>query len=289
MLSRTIGEHVQLESKLSPWLWPVNADPTRLEQVIINLVVNARDAVTDTGTVVVATDNVELDDEVVALHAVANPGRYVRVTVADDGEGMTPETVARAFEPFFTTKPKGQGTGLGLATVYGIVNQLDGYVGIYSEPGHGTAVRVYIPAAEGAPREASKPVGPMECGLGEVVLVVEDDEQMRSLTSRILSKGGYAVVAADRGSAALALLEDPAARVDLLLSDVVMPEMSGQEVAERAAALRPGLPVLFMSGYAAGLVRPNATLPTGVDLLQKPFTQGSLLRAVAQALRRPSR
>jgi CheY-like chemotaxis protein len=210
------------------------------------------------------------------------------VTVTDDGAGMTPETVARAFEPFYTTKPTGQGTGLGLATVYGIVTRLGGSVSIYSEPGRGTSMRVYLPAAQ-ASTAAAASAGPAQSaavasGAGEVILVSEDDDQIRAITARILTENGYSVIAVGRGADALAVLKYDSTRVDLLLSDVIMPQMSGPELADRAALARPTLPVLFMSGYADGLFTPGKVTAPGVDLLEKPFTQVSLLTAVSRAL-----
>jgi PAS domain S-box-containing protein len=284
LLARTIGEHVLLKSKLAQDLWPVKADPRRLQQVIINLVVNARDAISEAGTVLITTTNVELDESAAMLHAAAKPGSYACIAVVDDGAGMTQQTIARAFEPFFTTKPRGKGTGLGLATVHGIVSQIGGYVGVYSEPGQGTAVRVYLPAAQGTPGAPTGPTEDVAGGHGELVLVVEDDYAVRAVTTRILENYGYAVIAAGDGQVALAVLEDKHTAVDLLLTDMVMPTMSGKEIAGRAGHLRPGLPVLFMSGYAGGLVGTNTTLDEGVDLLEKPFTRSSLLSAVTRVL-----
>ncbi|MDT4978544.1 MAG: two-component system, cell cycle sensor histidine kinase and response regulator CckA, partial [Pseudonocardiales bacterium] len=284
----TIGEHVQLEHDYDEELRPVMSDPGQLEQVLVNLVANGRDAVGAGGTVAIRTDNLDLDEQTAAMHVGLQPGSYVRVTVTDDGAGMTPETVARAFEPFYTTKPTGQGTGLGLATVYGIVTRLGGSVSIYSEPGRGTSMRVYLPAAQAATAAVAS-AGPAESaavasGAGEVILVSEDDDQIRAITARILTENGYSVIAVGRGADALAVLKYDSTRVDLLLSDVIMPQMSGPELADRAALARPTLPVLFMSGYADGLFTPGKVTAPGVDLLEKPFTQVSLLTAVSRAL-----
>ncbi|MDT4909983.1 MAG: hypothetical protein QOI69_3224 [Pseudonocardiales bacterium] len=288
LLERTIGEHVQLEHDYDEELRPVMSDPGQLEQVLVNLVANGRDAVGAGGTVAIRTDNLDLDEQTAAMHVGLQPGSYVRVTVTDDGAGMTPETVARAFEPFYTTKPTGQGTGLGLATVYGIVTRLGGSVSIYSEPGRGTSMRVYLPAAQ-ASTAAAASAGPAQSaavasGAGEVILVSEDDDQIRAITARILTENGYSVIAVGRGADALAVLKYDSTRVDLLLSDVIMPQMSGPELADRAALARPTLPVLFMSGYADGLFTPGKVTAPGVDLLEKPFTQVSLLTAVSRAL-----
>ena len=245
LLSRTIGEHVTLERHLDEYLQPVMSDRGQLEQVLVNLVVNARDAVGTGGNVAVRTDNIDLDAETAAMHVGLQPGSYVRVTVTDDGAGMAPETVERAFEPFFTTKPTGQGTGLGLATVYGIVSRLNGDVSIYSEQDQGTSMRVYLPAAQAATAAESAAPAPsseVATGSGEVILVSEDDDQIRAIAARILTENGYAVIAVDRGAQALAVLKYEATRVDLLLSDVIMPQMSGRELAERAVLARPALP-----------------------------------------------
>jgi PAS domain S-box-containing protein len=285
LLARTIGEHIHLRSKLAPGLRPVNADRGHLEQVIVNLAVNARDAIAETGTVLITTDNVDMDEQTAELHPSATPGHYTRVTVTDDGAGMTPETVSRAFEPFFTTKPKGKGTGLGLATVHGIVAQFDGFVGIYSEPGFGTSIRVYLPSAVGTPELATPSAELAPAGHGESVLVVEDNDRLRAVTVRILAQNGYSVVHACGGEAAFTMLADMTTAIDLVLADVVMPDVSGREVAERAAYLRPGVPVLFMSGYAAGLIGPGARVDESVDLIEKPFTRSALLCRVAEALR----
>ena len=289
LLGRTIGEHVQLEHELVDGIWPVTSDRGQLDQVLVNLVVNARDAVGEGGAVKLATDNVVVDEPTAAMHGRLAPGRYVRLTVSDDGVGMAPETITRAFEPFFTTKPTGEGTGLGLSTVYGIVTRMGGSVSIYSEPGLGTAVRVYLPACEGGMVNAGPSlvtggeVGP--AGSGAVILVNEDDDQIRAITARILTENGYEVVTSDRGARALELLSDESNGFDLLLSDVIMPQMSGRELAERAAKIRHDLPVLFMSGYADGLLAPARVLEPGVELLEKPFTQATLLAAVANSLR----
>jgi len=289
LLGRTIGEHVQLEHHLDERLQPVMSDRGQLEQVLMNLVVNARDAVGEGGVVAITTASVRLDADGAAMHTGAKPGTYALVTVTDDGEGMAPETITRAFEPFFTTKPDGQGTGLGLATVYGIVTRLGGSVRIYSDLGRGTAVRVYLPVtaeqSETEPRDSAQPSVAVPAGTGEVVLVSEDDDQIRAIAGRILTENGYSVVLVDRGAAALELLADESNRCDLLLSDVVMPHMSGRELAEHVAQVRPALPVLFMSGYAERLLAPGMVSRPGIDLLEKPFTQAALLAAVASALR----
>ena len=287
LLDRTIGEHVQFGHGLAEALWPVLIDRGQFEQVLVNLVVNARDAVGAGGTVEVETANVELDEPAASGYGLRGGGRYVRVTVTDDGAGMTAETKARAFEPFFTTKPTGSGTGLGLSTAYGIVTQFDGVIAIDSEPAHGTRITVLLPAHSSDTGTVSPDPGTSSAartseGAGSV-LVAEDDEAIRAIIGRVLTDHGYSVLLADGGAAALAVLDDPRAAVDLLLTDVVMPGMSGRELAERAAATRPGLPVLFMSGYADGLfAQPMAD--TDPDLIEKPFRPEVLLAAIDRAV-----
>ena len=289
LLTRTIGEQVQLNHTRSGNLHPVLADRSQLEQVIMNLVVNARDAVGEGGTVSITTDEVRLHERDAALHAGAMPGRYVRVTVRDDGAGMSSETIAQAFEPFFTTKPVGQGTGLGLSTVYGIVARMGGNVTIDSEEGVGTSVQVYLPALAADRRRAGAGVAAVasaaeRAGAGRVILVAEDDDELRAVTARILTENGYVVVPVSRGTEALALLSDESKVFDLLLSDVVMPQMSGRDLAERTASIRPSLPVLFMSGYAGQHLNHVGDAGGQIDFLEKPFSPSSLLSAVARAL-----
>lgn len=286
LLCRTLGEHVVVSVRLDPELSPVVADPSQLEQVLVNLAVNARDAMPGGGRLVIETANVTLDEESVALHTgpALAPGPYVRLSVTDSGTGMTPETVERAFDPFFTTKPRGQGTGLGLATVYGIVTDAGGHVALYSEVGLGTTFRIYLPPAPepASGRRRTAPVA-SEPGRGETVLVTEDEDAVRVIAVRILTRGGYRVLAASGGEEALAYLADVAQPVDLLLTDVVMPGLSGPELSDRAAALRPGLPVLYMSGYSHDLM-PERTLRAGVRLVEKPFTADLLLTRVREVL-----
>ena len=288
LLSRTIGDNIRLESRLAAGLRPVLADRGRLQQVIVNLVVNGRDAISGAGTVTITTGNLDLTEADIASCPTAEPGAYTGITVTDDGEGMTQAVAARAFEPFFTTKAKERGTGLGLATVHGIVTQLGGHAAIESEPGRGTSVRICLPSAAGAPAPPPQPspASPATAaGLGETVLVVEDNDGMRAAVSRILTGNGYRVASARDGKAALPLLADPALTIDLLLTDMMMPGMSGPEVAASCTGLRPGLPVLFMSGYSAELAGKPPAAAGGIDLVEKPFTPAVLLRRVATALR----
>ena len=286
MLLRLIGEHVHLVTAPADGLWPVRADPGQIEQVLVNLAVNARDAMPGGGTLTIDTGNVVLEAEMAGGRPGLRPGRYARVRVQDTGTGMPREVAERAFEPFYTTKPKGEGTGLGLATVYGIVTQSGGDVHIYSEPGIGTTFTVYLPATD-EPLDAgdAEPATAVPAGgNGETVLVVEDEPAIREVTRRILERNGYQVMVSGSGAEALALAGDHRGRVDLLMTDVVMPRMLGKEVAERLRAGRPDTKVLYMSGYARPVLASTGTLDPGVILLEKPFSETALLCAVRQVL-----
>jgi two-component system, cell cycle sensor histidine kinase and response regulator CckA len=287
LLRRTLGEHVELVVELSPGVPSVLADPGKVEQVLVNLAVNARDAMPDGGRLVISTSEAELDLDFLQDHPDVEPGRYVRLTVADNGSGMEPEVAARVFEPFFSTKYKGEGTGLGLATVYGIVTGAGGQISLYSEPGEGTAFRIHLPAADSA-----VPAGPGEpavrlAGRGESVLLVEDEDSVRVLAKRILAEGGYRVTATSRGAEAVRLLEDPRQEFDLLISDVVMPGMRGVELARRAHELRPELPVLMMSGYTTPMAEEDRQVMAEAPLLEKPFSRRDLLGAVHSLAHEP--
>jgi len=280
MLGRSLGEHVELRSRLNEGLWPVKADPAQFEQVLVNLAVNARDAMPGGGSITFTTDNLVITD------ATANlpPGRYVRVRVADTGAGMPADVVTRAFEPFFTTKPKGEGTGLGLATVYGIVTESGGDVQISSEPGQGTCFIVLLPATEG-PLHTDEPVALARRGsAGETVLICEDEPAIREVTRRILARHGYVVLLADDGMDAIRLARTREGPLDLLLTDVVMPQVLGKDVAEAIRAVRPEVKVLYMSGYARPVLAGTGTLEAGVNLLEKPFSEAVLLTAVREVL-----
>jgi signal transduction histidine kinase len=282
LLRRTLGEHVVLRTSLAADLWPIMADYGQLEQVLVNLSVNARDAMPEGGTLTLDTENIAVDEAYASMRTGLVPGRYVRLRVSDTGVGMTPEVAARAFEPFFTTKPKGEGTGLGLATIHGIVAQAGGHVQVYSEPGLGTTFTLLLPATDAPVPDAAEERPLPARGSGQTVLVVEDEPAMLEVTRRILADHGYAVLTASRGPAAIALAETHPGVIDVLLTDVVMPDMLGKEVAERVAALRPGIRILFMSGYA------QPVFDDLQDILDKPFTQDALLTRLRAVLASPA-
>ncbi|CAA9484983.1 MAG: hypothetical protein AVDCRST_MAG39-272 [uncultured Sphingomonadaceae bacterium] len=286
LLHRALGETIELRTALSADLWRVEADPNQLENALLNLAVNARDAMPDGGKLTVETRNAMLDDRA-AGHADLPPGRYVAIAVSDTGTGMDKDTLERVFEPFFTTKEVGKGTGLGLSMTYGFAKQSGGHVRIYSEPGLGTTVELFLPRLQGEAREVEEEANPTLHGgaSGETVLVCEDDPDVRSYSVEALRELGYQVLEAADGAAALALLGHPAAQVDLLFTDVVLPGgMSGAQLAEEARRLRPGLRVLFTTGYARDAIVHHGRLDPGVELLTKPFSYADLAARVREVL-----
>jgi signal transduction histidine kinase/ActR/RegA family two-component response regulator len=299
LLRRSLGEAVRIETVLAGGLWRTCADPNQLENAILNLAVNARDAMpAEGGRLTIETANAHLDERY-AREAGVPEGQYVLIAVTDTGSGMSAEVASRAFEPFFTTKEVGQGTGLGLSQVYGFVRQSGGHVKIYSEPGEGTTVKLYLPrlrevagaetaeaAAAGAAgaRDGRRP--PLPEGAGETVLVVEDDEGVRRFTTEALRDLGYRVLEADGAPAALRLLDAHGAGVDLLFIDVVMPDMNGRRLADEARRRRPDLKVLFTTGYSRNAIIHNGVLDAGVQLIGKPFTVEDLAEKVRAALGR---
>jgi PAS domain S-box-containing protein len=287
LLHRTLGEHIELIITTDQGLWPVLADRGQLEQVLVNLAVNARDAMPRGGRLTVDTRNVAVDTAIAATRPGLEAGRYVRMRVADTGTGMDRATLERVFEPFFTTKPKGHGTGLGLATVYGIVTQAGGTIDVYSEPGLGTTISALLPATKQDATPEAAPDGPGTdmSGHGETILLVEDEESLREMTRRILAGNGYRVRVAASAEDAVRLAAEPGRHFDLLLSDMVMPGMLGQEVAARVQAEHPATPVLFMSGYAEPILDARGMTAGHLDLLEKPFTEAALLSRVRQAIR----
>jgi PAS domain S-box-containing protein len=289
MLRRMIGEDVRLTTAPGPGLWPVRADPGQVEQVLLNLAVNARDAMPTGGRLTIETRNVELDDEYARAHHGARAGPHVLLAVSDTGCGMTPEVKARIFEPFFTTKGPGKGTGLGLATVYGIVAQSGGHVGVYSEPGVGTTFKVYLPRAEGVAGGSKLRTGALAPPRGsETVLLVEDDPGVRAITRHVLAGCGYTVLEAGDGDEAVRAAGRHARSIHLLVTDVVMPGQGGRAVAERLQEMRPGLKVLYVSGYTDDAVFRHGVLHEAVNFLQKPFTTMALALKVREVLDAPS-
>jgi PAS domain S-box-containing protein len=286
MVHRTLGETIAVETVLGAGLWRVEADPAELEAAIINLAVNARDAMSNGGRLTIETSNAHIDEAYVASHTEVVPGQYVAVAVTDTGVGMDAKTVAQAFEPFFTTKAVGKGTGLGLSQVYGFVKQSGGHVKIYSEIGHGTTVKVYLPrlATQGAGEEDIDPGPSPEAAKEETVLVVEDDDEVRAYSVDSLRELGYRVIEAHDGPSALRLLERQP-RVDLLFTDVVLPGgLTGAQVAAQARTLRPALRVLFTTGYARNAIVHQGRLDKGVQLIVKPFSFGDLAVKVRDVL-----
>ncbi len=287
MLRRLIGEDIDLVWMPGHDLWAVKIDPSQVDQLLANLVVNARDAIPGVGKVIIETHNVALDKAYCASHAGVVPGEYVMLAVSDTGIGMSKEVLEHLFEPFFTTKEMGKGTGLGLATVYGIVKQNDGFINVYSEPGQGTTFKIYLPRFEAKPAEI--PVGKaaeMPRGGRETVLIVEDEKAILDISERILKELGYTVLIAKSPEEAIHLAEEHAGDIHLLITDVVMPEMNGRDLAERLASIKPGIKCLYMSGYTANIIAQRGVLNEGVCFIPKPFSSMALAVKIREALER---
>jgi len=285
MLRRIIGEDVRLEIRLGDELPPVQVDPAHIDQVVMNLAVNSRDAMPAGGRLLIETGRVDLTEEYAASHVSPRPGSYALLTVSDTGVGMDAATRARIFEPFFTTKEQGKGTGLGLSIVYGIVKQNGGEILVYSEPGQGTVFKVYIPAAHGAaqPIQVEGKDLPAEPATG-AVLLVEDEEQVRNLTRAMLTRQGYRVFDFESAVEALKFLRERSESIDLLISDIVMPHTSGMDLAREAQMVRPGMRVLLMSGYTETAASGQGMIAPGTAFIHKPFTAAALRTKVQEAL-----
>jgi PAS domain S-box-containing protein len=287
MLRRLIGEDVELVLHLAPGIGNIRADPSHIEQAIVNLVVNSRDAMPFGGRITIETSDVTLDEHYSHSHVGVQPGPFVMIAVSDTGQGMDAETKRRIFEPFFTTKSRGKGTGLGLATVYGTVKQVGGDIWVYSEPGQGTTLKLYFPrVTEAAQQSEMKETAPPQARADETILVVEDEQSVRDLTVRILRRLGYSVLVASGGEEAIQLAKAYSSEISLLLTDVVMPGMSGRQVAEHLLAIRPDLKVLYLSGYTDSTVVHHGVLEHGQNFLPKPFNREVLAQKIRDILAR---
>lgn len=284
MLHRLIGEDIQIHMNYELNLHPVRMDPAQLDQIVINMVVNSRAAMPQGGKITISTANISLDTNAALLYTDASPGKYVQLSISDTGQGMDEATRSRVFEPFFTTKQSEKGTGLGLATVYGIVRQSDGFITVYSEPGEGTVFKVYIPKSE--QEEAVDPDDPKSGEIfgSETILVVEDEENVRSIIQRTLEIYGYTILEAASGTQGLELFRQQAEKIDMILTDVVMPEMSGRELVEKASEIKPGIRILYMSGYTDDAIVRHGILETGMSFINKPFQAIDLLQKIRSIL-----
>ncbi|RME70023.1 MAG: response regulator, partial [Chloroflexi bacterium] len=287
MLQRLIGEDIILQTHLADDLWPVKIDPTQFEQVIMNLATNARDAMPHGGILLIETRNAVLDQAYADAHVGVDPGDYVMLAVSDTGTGMSEEVKARIFDPFFSTKEVGKGTGLGLATVYGVVKQNRGHIWVYSEPGQGTTFKLYVPRAEQPEAAAEEPAEftPVQMPGGhETILLVEDNPEVRELVEHILRSQGYNLLQAEDGLNALLLARDYTGPIDLVITDVVMPNMSGPVMVSQLKQLKPGLKVLYMSGYTGNVLARHNVLEADTQFIGKPFSPVELTQKIRQVL-----
>jgi CheY-like chemotaxis protein len=286
LLRRTIAENVRIETVLAGGLWRTHVDPSQLENALLNLAVNARDAMPEGGRLTIETSNADLDHRYAAVHADVVPGQYVLIAVTDSGGGMTPEVIARAFDPFFTTKATGLGTGLGLSQVHGFIKQSGGHVKIYSEIGEGTTIKLYLPRFVGETEKDAEPHSshiPVS-RFNETVLVVEDEDSVRGVTVDMLTELGYRVLQAEGAMSGLKML-DAHPEVTLLFTDVVMPDVNGRKLADEAKKRRPDLAVLFTTGYTRNAIVHNGVLDAGVHLIVKPFTMEALAQKLEEIFR----
>jgi CheY-like chemotaxis protein len=285
MLQRIIGEHIEIHTDLAGDLRPVKADPGQLEQILMNLSVNARDAMLQGGRLTLVTRNVVLDENFVRDHVGSSPGPQVLLTVSDTGSGMDNATLSRIFEPFFTTKEPGQGTGLGLAMVYGVVKQSGGSIWVSSKVGGGTSFQIYLPQAQGVPEAlvSTKPQTALRQG-SETILLVEDDAAVRELVSMMLSSKGYKILTAESLSDVERICKKHSGSIHLLLTDMILPGVTGREIAKRVVAMCPGIKVLYMSGYTDDALIRSHGLDESFAFLQKPFSKGSVAAKVREVL-----
>jgi two-component system cell cycle sensor histidine kinase/response regulator CckA len=285
MLKRLIGEDIEFRTALDPTLGSVKADPGQIEQIIMNLAVNARDAMPEGGKLVIETSNAELDDRYALQHPPFSPGRYVLLAITDTGIGMSAETKTHIFEPFFTTKEVGKGTGLGLSTVYGVVKQSGGYIWVYSELGHGSVFKIYLPRVDQSVQQSRPSELAPELYHGtETVLLVEDEESVRTLTRSLLEEGGYTVIEASNGAQALEIVGRLSGPIHLLLTDVVMPGMNGRVLAKKMIEAQPKMKVIYISGYTGSFSSHGELFDAAATLVQKPFSRATLLRKLREAL-----
>ena len=287
MLRRLIGEDIDLVWMPGAGLWPVKVDPSQLDQILANLCVNARDSITGVGKIIVETSNGTFAEEFCATHAGCFSGEYVRISMSDTGCGMDRETLSQIFEPFFTTKGVGEGTGLGLSTVYGAVKQNNGFVDVFSEPGQGTIFTINLPrymyAGTTGPAFKEGAAAPVEGG-HETILVVEDEPTILKMTTTILQHLGYMVIAANTPSEAIRLVGEFVAEIHLLMTDVIMPEMNGPDLAERLMIIKKGMKCLFMSGYTSDIIANQGVLAEGTHFIQKPFSRKELAVRIRKVL-----
>ena len=285
MLRRVIGEDINLAWLPGASLWPVKMDPTQIDQILVNLCVNARDAIENVGKLSIETSKVAIDNAYCADHGGFVPGEFVLLVVSDTGCGMDKEILSNIFEPFFTTKDIDKGTGLGMATVYGIVKQNNGFINVYSEPGKGTTIKIYLPRHEGdAVDVQDESVTEIPQAQGETILLVEDDLLVLNLASKILEGLGYTVLTSEKPDKVMGLVEEHPGKIHLLITDVIMPEMNGRELAERLQSLYPDIKCVFMSGYTADIIAHHGVLKEGVNFIQKPFSKRELATTVRKAL-----
>jgi two-component system, cell cycle sensor histidine kinase and response regulator CckA len=287
LLRRMIGAHIELDTTLAPDLWRIHADQGQIEQVLMNLAINARDAMKSGGHLSLSTSNVEVGPDLVKVNRGLAPGNYVTLEVKDNGAGMDERVLAHLFEPFFTTKKRGEGTGLGLATVYGIVKQSGGYIAVRSQPDVGSTFTIYLPQTlQDLSVSAAEERTPSARG-HETILLVEDQPEVRSIARTLLSRHGYTVLEAESGHVALAMVDGNTDPIHLLLTDVIMPVLGGQDLARQLLAMRPDLKVLFASGYTDDALVQQGVLQPGADLIQKPFSREALLQKVRSVLDAP--